>query len=63
MKKVLMCRDLGIDGDCGYEACGETAFDVLGQIMKHVLAHHEMDWFEIEEVHATARVRVRDRAA
>jgi len=63
MEKVLMCRDLGLDGDCGYEARGVTASDVLGQIMKHILADHEMDWFELEEVHVTAMASIRDRAA
>lgn len=58
-----MCRDLGIDRLCCYEARGETAFDVVGQIMKHILADHEVDWFEIEEVHVTALACVRDRAA
>jgi len=61
MEKVLMCRDLGTD--CDFEARGETSSDVLGQIMKHILADHEMDWYEIEEVHVTALARVRDRAA
>ena len=56
-----MCRDLGTD--CDFEARGETSSDVLGQIMKHILADHEMDWYEIEEVHVTALARVRDRAA
>ncbi len=63
MEKVLACRDLGLDGDCTYEARGETAFDVLGQIMQHVLADHEMDWYEIEEVHVIALACLRDRAA
>lgn len=63
MEKVLMCRDLGIDGDCAYEARGERSSDVLGQIMKHILADHEMDWYEIEEVHVTALACVRDSAA
>ena len=63
MEKVLMCRDLGIDCACCYEARGGTAFDVLELIMKHIHADHEMDWFEIEEIRETALACVRDRAA
>ena len=63
MEKALMCRELGLDGDCGYEARGETTSDVLGQILKHILANHEMDWFELEEVHVTALACMRNRAA
>ena len=38
MEKVLRCRDLGMD--CDFEACGETADDVLKTAVDHARAIH-----------------------
>ena len=63
MERVLICRDLGIDDACRFEARGETTAEARGEIMRHVLTHHEMDWFEIEDIHVTALARLREQAA
>lgn len=61
MEKVLACRDLGMDCDC--EVRGETASDILARIMEHIRMDHDLDWFEVEDVHQAALARIRDAAA
>ncbi len=58
---VLSCRDLG--ADCPYAAYGATVEEVLTQVMEHIHADHDMDWYELEEIYQAARSRVREQAA
>jgi len=57
MEKIITCRDVGID--CRFEARGLTGDETLMKIMRHVQAAHTRDWFELEEIHATARSLLR----
>lgn len=38
MEKLLRCSDLGTD--CGFEACGDTAEEVLKTLLDHARAIH-----------------------
>ena len=53
MEKIITCRDVGMD--CRFEARALTEDETLTQIMRHVREAHTRDWYELEEIHATAR--------
>jgi len=56
VEKVLRCRDLG--ADCDFEACGETAEEVLKTAVDHARAIHGLkDISEKDRVRARAAVQ------
>jgi predicted small metal-binding protein len=42
MTKVMSCKELGIRA-CDFTAKGETAGDVVQQVVEHVRAQHDID--------------------
>jgi predicted small metal-binding protein len=56
MEKLLRCRDLGVD--CDFEACGETAEEVLKIAVDHAQAIHGLkDISEKERMRARTAIQ------
>jgi predicted small metal-binding protein len=56
MEKILRCRDLG--ADCDFEACGETAEEILKTAVDHDRAIHGLkDISEKDRMRARAAIQ------
>lgn len=61
MYTSIGCRELGMD--CDFEVHGETEYDLIDSLMRHVNAVHAEDWFETEEIYKAATSKIREKAA
>jgi predicted small metal-binding protein len=57
----INCKELGIG--CTFVTEGETAEMVVESLIRHVIAEHTDDWFEIEEIYQVAWALARAKAA
>ena len=49
--------------DCGFATEAEDEDSLIAQMMEHIQAGHEDDWFEAEEVYQAVCERLRKNAA
>ncbi|MHB0876137.1 MAG: DUF1059 domain-containing protein [Anaerolineae bacterium] len=61
MAKVLHCRDVGMDYDCGYTARGDSEQEVMRSESEHARSEHDTDTMT-PEMSSRAREAIHDES-